>query len=160
MQDHKTLHRRQFGGLMLVAAVAAVALQPTTASAHHSFGKFDMMKLTTLNGTVRDWKWANPHSWLTLTVVKADGSSEEWALVGSSPNMMARWGWNASDIRVGDKLTVDVHAGRDGERIGAIKNVFLPNGKVLTDPAGSNGQELSSAGPAAPPSKPEGELYK
>jgi hypothetical protein len=119
-----------------------------------------MMKLTTLNGTVRDWKWANPHTWLTVAVVKADGSTEDWALVGSSPNMMARWGWNATDIRVGDKISVDIHAGRDGEHIGAIKNVFLTGGKVLVDPAGSNGQELAGSGPTTPPSKPEGELYK
>ena len=157
MQHNKTPHRLRLVGLALAAAVA---LHLPAASAHHSFGKFDMMKLTTLNGTVRDWKWANPHTWLTLTVVKADGSTEDWALVGSSPNMMARWGWNATDIHVGDKVSIDVHAGRDGEHIGALKNVFLPGGKVLTDPAGSNGQELAGAGPAAPPSKPEGELYK
>ncbi len=155
MQDNKIRNR-----LRLMALAAAAALYASAASAHHSFGKFEMMKLTTLNGTVRDWKWANPHTWLTITVVKADGSTEDWALVGSSPNMMSRWGWNATDIHVGDKVSIDVHAGRDGEHIGAIKSVFLPGGKVLTDPAGSNGQELAGTGPAAPPSKPEGELYK
>jgi hypothetical protein len=159
MQENKSLNRLRLVGLALAAA-ATLSLYLPAASAHHSFGKFEMMKLTTLRGTVRDWKWANPHTWLTLAVEKADGSTEEWALVGSSPNMMARWGWNATDIHVGDKVTVDVHAGRDGEHIGAIKNVFLPGGKSLTDPAGSNGQELAGAGPAVPPSKPEGELYK
>lgn len=157
MQDNKTRNRLRLVGLTLAAAAA---LYVPAASAHHSFGKFDMMKLTTLNGTVRDWKWVNPHTWLTLTVVKADGSTEDWALVGSSPNMMARWGWNASDIRVGDKVSIDVHAGRDGEHIGALKNVFLPAGKVLTDPAGSTGQELAGGAPAVPPTKPVGDLYK
>jgi hypothetical protein len=157
MQDNKTRNQLRLVGLALAAAAA---LYVPAAIAHHSFGKFEMMKLTTLNGTVRDWKWANPHTWLTVAVVKADGSTEDWALVGSSPNMMARWGWNATDIRVGDKISVDIHAGRDGEHIGAIKNVFLTGGKVLVDPAGSNGQELAGSGPTTPPSKPEGELYK
>jgi hypothetical protein len=157
MKHNKTWNRLQLVGLALAAAAA---LYVPAASAHHSFGKFEMMKLTTLHGTVRDWKWANPHSWLTVAVVKADGSTEDWALVGSSPNMMARWGWNATDIHVGDIVSVDVHAGHDGEHIGAIKNVFLPGGKVLVDPAGSNGEGLAGAGPTTPPSKPEGELYK
>jgi hypothetical protein len=157
MQDNKIRNRLRLVGLALAAAVA---LHLPVASAHHSFGKFDMMKLTTLNGTVREWKWVNPHTWLTLSVEKADGSTEEWALVGSSPNMMARWGWNATDIHVGDKVSIDVHAGRDGEHIGALKSVFLPGGKVLTDPAGSNGQELAGSGPAVPLTKPQGELYK
>ena len=156
-QDNTTRNRARLIGLVLAAMVT---MHLPTASAHHSFGKFDMMALTTLKGTVRDWRWVNPHTCLTLEVEKADGTTETWELVGSSPNMMARWGWKAADVKVGDKVSIDVHRGRDGAHIGALKSIFLPDGKVLTDPAGSNGQDLAGAGPAAPPSKPEGELYK
>jgi hypothetical protein len=142
-----------------IAIVALATLWTQTADAHHSFGKFDMAKLTTLTGTVREWTWANPHTWLIVVVKKANGATEQWALVGSSPNMMSRWGWNAADIKVGDKVVVDVHPGRDGTAIGSLQTVFLANGKVLADPAGSTGQALAG-GPSHLPTKPEGQPYK
>lgn len=154
---NKTKNIRRFARGIAVAVVAVLCSQ--TASAHHSFGKFDMAKLTTLTGTVRGWAWTNPHTWLTLVVKKPNGTTEEWSLVGSSPNMMSRWGWKAADVKVGDKIVIDVHPGRDGTHIGALKNVFLTGGKVLSDPAGSSGQDLAG-GPAKVPSKPEGTPYK
>jgi len=141
--------------VLLLAALCCSSI----VSAHHSFAIFDRDKLTTLNGTVREWKWVNPHTWLTVVVKKANGTEEEWALVGSSPNMMSRWGWNAADIKVGDKLMVDVHPARDGRPIGQIQTVFLTGGKSLGDPAGQNGESLAG-GPSNVPTKPKGELYK
>ena len=141
----------------LIVAAAAFCLA-SAAYAHHSFALFDRTKVVTLNGTVKDWKWANPHSWLMVVVRKPDGTDEEWALVGSSPNMMGRWGWNASDIAVGDKVQVDILPARDGKPIGALKTVFLAGGKVLADPAGASGEALAS-GPTHLPTKPEGVPY-
>lgn len=143
---------------ILVAVIAAICCS-SAAYAHHSFALFDRDKLTTLNGTVREWKWANPHTWLTVVVRKANGADEEWALVGSSPNMMSRWGWNAADIKTGDKVLVDIHPARDGRMIGQLQTVFLSGGKVLADPAGKAGEALAG-GPANLPTKPQGELYK
>lgn len=142
-----------------LALVAVASLWAQAADAHHSFGKFDMAKLVTLQGTVREWTWANPHTWLIVIVKKANGATEQWALVGSSPNMMSRWGWNAADIKVGDKVVIDVHPGRDGTAIGSLQTVFLTNGKVLADPAGSTGQALAG-GPSQLPTKPQGQPYK
>jgi hypothetical protein len=142
----------------LVIVIAAFCCS-SIVYAHHSFALFDRSKVTTLSGTVREWKWANPHTWLTVIIRKADGADEEWALVGSSPNMMSRWGWNAADIRVGDKVMVDIYPARDGKSIGALKTVFLAGGKVLADPAGAPGEALAS-GPTNLPTKPEGVPYQ
>jgi hypothetical protein len=144
--------------LKLALVVLALTWEPT-AQAHHSFGKFDMARTLTLTGTVREWTWANPHTWLILVVRKANGTTEQWSLVGSSPNMMSRWGWNAADVKPGDKLSVDIHPGRDGTTIGAMQTLFLANGKVLADPAGSTGQALAG-GPGQLPKKPQGQPYK
>jgi hypothetical protein len=45
-----------------VAALAAPAL------AHHSFAMFDAEKTVTLQGTVKELEWINPHSWLRVMV--------------------------------------------------------------------------------------------
>jgi Family of unknown function (DUF6152) len=142
----------------LVLLLAALCCSSSIV-AHHSFAIFDRDKLTTLSGTVREWKWVNPHTWLTVVVRKANGTEEEWALVGSSPNMMSRWGWNAADIKVGDKLMVDIHPARDGRTIGQIQTVFLTGGKSLGDPAGQTGENLAG-GANNVPTKPKGDLYK
>ena len=145
----------KLGGLAVLMAVICCG---SVADAHHSFALFDRSKLVALSGTVREWKWANPHSWLMVAVRKANGAEEEWALVGSSPNMMVRWGWNAADIKAGDKVTVDIPGPR---RQADRRNptVFLPGGKILGDPGGQTGEALAG-GPSNVPTKPQGEPYK
>jgi hypothetical protein len=143
--------------------VLAAAMWASAASAHHSFALFDMSKLVTISGTVTEWQWANPHSWLYMAVRKADGTTERWAFECSSPNMMIRWGWNKNDIHVGDKITVDGHVARDGKTVASVQTLFLANGKILADPMGQarnvSGDELAS-GPESVPDKPRGEVYK
>jgi len=96
------------------------------ASAHHSFGRFDMQKTLAITGTVKEFVWANPHSWLYLTVAKKNGDTEVWAFECSSPNMMIRWGWHAADLKPGDKITIDTHPARDGQLLGATFAIYLP----------------------------------
>jgi len=144
-------------------SVLAAAMWANSANAHHSFAVFNMEKLVTISGTVVDWKWVNPHSWVYVEVVKADGTTERWALECSSPNMMIRWGWNANDIHVGDKITVDSHLAHDGKHVASAQTLFLADGKVLADPMGQarlvTGDELA-AGPGSVPKTPQGEAYR
>ena len=44
-----------------------VCLLAGTALAHHSFAMFDRNKETTIVGTVDEFQWTNPHSWIELT---------------------------------------------------------------------------------------------
>jgi hypothetical protein len=145
------------------APLLATAMWAASASAHHSFAVFNMEKLVTVSGTVVDWKWVNPHSWVYVEVPKADGTTERWALECSSPNMMIRWGWNANDIHVGDKITVDVHRARDGKHVASVQTMFLAGGKIVADPMGQarlvTGDELA-AGPGSVPKTPQGEVYR
>ena len=50
--------------LRAIVLMIAVLCCSSIAYAHHSFALFDRSKLITLSGTVREWKWANPHTWL------------------------------------------------------------------------------------------------
>lgn len=148
----------------MAAGVAATVLCSAVANAHHSFAAFDNDRLVALSGTVQEVVWANPHVWVYLDVTKADGAVERWAIEGSSPNMLIRWGWNAGDIAVGDKVTVDARPAKDGKHLAAIQTLFLANGKAFSDPVGQRktpltGGELAE-GPKGVPTKPQGEVYK
>ena len=61
-----------FAGALLLAAAAP-------AMAHHSFAMFANDKTITVDGTVKEFEWVNPHSWIHMTVVNATGTPEEWA---------------------------------------------------------------------------------
>ena len=151
-QKRSTLRRR-------IAAVLAGVLACGIIHAHHSFAKFDSRKLITVKGTVDEWVWRNPHAWIYIIVTKKDGTMERWALECGSPNMMSRWGWNAADLRVGDKITVDALPSRDGQHVAAVRHVFLPNGKVLVDPTGEP-PDTFATGPKNVPTQPKGEAYQ
>jgi hypothetical protein len=144
---------------LLLLSVAA--LWSGAPLAHHSFAHFDMKRTIAVTGKVTKWVWANPHAWIYMDVTKADGSTESWAFECSSPNMMIRWGWNYSDIKIGDTLTIDSHPARDGSYQGSVYAVFLGNGRVLADPMGRRvtGDDLAK-GPPSLPTKPTGEPYR
>lgn len=146
----------------LVLSLAALGASGATASfAHHSFAMFDMQKTIAISGTVKEFAWVNPHSWIYIIATKADGTKEEWGLECSSPNMMIRWGWRHSDIKEGDKITIDMHPSRDGRRFGSVYAVFLSDGRVLADPMGRRvtGDDLAR-GPPSLPKKPTGEPFR
>ena len=105
-------------------AVAAPVL------AHHSFAMFDQKQVMTLNGTVHEFQWTNPHSWIELDVPRKDGA-QRWSIELNSPNNLKRQGWKRDSIKPGDKVTVRIAPLRSGEHGGLFLDAKLPGGKVL-----------------------------
>jgi hypothetical protein len=86
----------------------------------------------TKTGTVEKWQWANPHSWLYIRVAEPNGVQEIWGFEAGSAGMLARSGWNAADMKPGDKVTVTGSPARNGKPIALISDVKLANGKTLS----------------------------
>jgi hypothetical protein len=101
------------------------------ASAHHSFAMFDRTKNVQLDGTVKDWQFTNPHSWLQLLVVE-NGNPVEYGIEGSSVNTLLRIGWGPKTFKPGDKVSVVINPLRDGRKGGAFVKATLPDGKILS----------------------------
>lgn len=112
------------------AALAGVFAGAEPAAAHHSFAMFDHGRKVTLSGTVRDWQWVNPHTWLQLTVVGPSGEVE-WSIEGRSPNVLSRRGWTRKVLEPGDKVTVVIYPLKSGEPGGAFVRLILPDGREL-----------------------------
>ena len=129
---------------MMHRCVAAMLLCcPGFAFAHHSFAMFDMSKDMTLSGTVLQFQWASPHSWLDVSVKDNGGKQARWSLEMGAPNALYRRGWRQLSLKPGDKVTAVLHPLRDGRRGGSLVSVTLPDGHRLL---GSGG----SAAPASP----------
>jgi hypothetical protein len=114
-----------------VALLSLIALAAQPGSAHHSFAMFDQEEVITLQGTVREFQWANPHSWIQVLVPGAGGKVTEWSVEMSGPGGLARKGWKPRTLKPGDKITVVIHPLRDGGPGGSFVSVALPNGQTL-----------------------------
>jgi hypothetical protein len=110
---------------------AAMGLSPLAAQAHHSFAMFDRAKDVVLKGTVREFQWTNPHSFIELEVVDPQGASQTFSIEMNSPNNLTRQGWKSGSLKTGDKVVLAMNPLRDGSRGGLFVAVQLPDGRVL-----------------------------
>src|SRR6185503_18728187 len=69
----------------LIAAAMLVCAAP--AMSHHSNSAYQVEKVITMVGVVKEWKWSNPHTWLYLTVDDGKGGKTEWACEGRAPGV-------------------------------------------------------------------------
>jgi hypothetical protein len=115
-----------------IAGMITAVLTAAPAFAHHSFAMFDNAKSLTLDGTIKEFQWSNPHCWVQLLVTAPSGEEVEWSLEGTSLNRFARLGWTRTTLKPGDKATVVIHPLKDGTSGGALVTVTV-NGKVIGD---------------------------
>ena len=114
-----------------LAAIATFALA-VPSSAHHSFAMFDAAKDITLKGTVKEFEWTNPHSWLRVTVMdEKTGKPLLWALELSSPARLTTMGMHSDSVHPGDVVSVTFHPMKDGTRGGQFIQAELPGGKAI-----------------------------
>jgi hypothetical protein len=126
----------------LIVAGIALALPgyALPALAHHSYAEFDTDKKLTLEGTVQEFQWTNPHSWMLVAVPNAKGQPETWAVELNSVSLLAAKGWKPKTVVPGDKVAITFHPMRNGSRAGSYMAIKLPNGKTM-----GNADRLGSA---------------
>jgi hypothetical protein len=117
----------------LAAVAIAIAALAGQAMAHHSFAMFDRQKEVVLKGTVRTFQWTNPHSFIELEVVDAQGAVQAYSIEMNSPNNLVRQGWKSSTLKPGDKVSVTMNPLRDGSKGGLFVSAQLPDGRVIGD---------------------------
>ncbi len=117
---------------LLVAAAFALGIA-VPATAHHTHAMYEPDALITLEGTVKEAQWINPHSWLYLIVTNEAGETEEWALEGRAPFRLAEQGWDLDAIQAGDEISVTVKPLRRGARGGLFGIIRTSDGREFTD---------------------------
>jgi hypothetical protein len=116
----------------LIAGAALIALLGATAHAHHSVAAFDRANPATLAGTVKDFKYTNPHTWIYLMVPDGNGGERRWDLEGGSVNMVVRQGWTNKTVVPGMKVKLLIAPRKDGADGGEWLRLLEINGKPFT----------------------------
>jgi hypothetical protein len=100
------------------------------ALAHHSSAMFDMDKVITLNGTVTEFQWTNPHCFIQLAVPRGT-AIEQWSVEMGAPIQLFERGWKRSSVKPGDRISVVIHPMRDGSKGGAIVSAATADGTPI-----------------------------
>ena len=113
---------------VLAAGVAVPVL------AHHSPAAFDRTKEVTLVGTVKEFRWQNPHTWIEVYVPDpATKKDVLWGVELTSPTYLVRAGWKSNLIKPGDKVTVVVNPVKSGEPSGIFRSLTLADGRTFLE---------------------------
>ena len=120
--------------VLLMVALSSVA-GSGRASAHHSIqAQFDINKTISITGTVARIEFVNPHSYLTLNVKDADGTTTKWAFEMTAVQQLRRAGLSRADrggLKTGDEITVTALASRDGSNSGLAQEIRTADGRVF-----------------------------
>src|SRR5271154_7156147 len=111
-------------------AIAIVSLGIRPALAHHSDAGFSK-EIKEITGTVKEFQFKNPHSWIQVNVTDANGKMVEWSVEWGSPNQLGREGIRPSTFPPGLKVTMRVRPESDGQPIAIFVGAKMPDGTVI-----------------------------
>jgi hypothetical protein len=115
-------------------ACAAMLIAAGGAFAHHSGAMFDRAKTVVLKGTIKEYRFVAPHSWISV-IATADGKGKEerWDVEGATASRMKAQGITPERLKVGDQVTLRIHPLRDGRKAGSLIDITLADGTKMTN---------------------------
>ena len=120
---------------ILLSMGFVAGLLATDGLAHHNMtALFDFNDRVTVNGTLTQVDWRNPHLYLTLEVHGAAGATESWQAEGPSPTWFRIRDIGKADFEgsMGKMLTLELSRARDKSRSGLIRTITMPGGRVVS----------------------------
>jgi uncharacterized protein DUF6152 len=134
---------------LLAVGLAAPAL------AHHSAAAYNTQQNMTITGTVTEYRFRNPHVYMTVQVKNADGSTSLVEVEAGAASVLGPLGFTKDSVVVGDVVTIAGNPARnaaDKSMLGrdltkkdgtyyplniASRSVYVNNGATATSIAGT-----------------------
>ncbi len=113
------------------ALAAVVLLVSGLAFAHHGAAGYESNRVTTLKGTVTEFRFQNPHAQIFLDVKDSTGKVQNWILEAVGIATLSRSGWTKSIMKPGDEVTVTGNPAKNGSPSMRLTKVVLASGKEL-----------------------------
>ena len=108
-----------------------LALIAAAAFAHHSNAGFSPDAVREISGTVKEFQFRHPHSWIQVLVTDAAGKVTEWSVEWGSPNQLGREGIRPTTFTPGMALSIKLHPILNGSPVGGFIGAKLSNGKII-----------------------------
>ena len=96
--------------LMVWAFASSPALAHHSATATYLHGQ-----VVKIEGTLKEFIWRNPHSFMKVEATDAKGEKQIWVIEGAAPQQLTEGGLTASTLRAGDRVIVTGYPGRVAE---------------------------------------------
>ena len=110
----------------LGVGISAVGSVPVLA--HHSSAAYDRDADVEVVGTVKEFQYTNPHSWLIVEVVDKTGKAVDWGFEAEGPSSLLRAGIKISSLKPGEKIGVKGHPLKDGRPAALLVSVTKADG--------------------------------
>jgi len=100
--------------------------------AHHGSASYDSSKVTTVKGTVTEFRFVNPHVQILFDVTDSAGNVQKWIAEAVSVPNMSRDGWNKNTLKPGDQITSSGYAAKNGSHSMRLSKIVLADGRTFT----------------------------
>ena len=107
-----------------------VGLAVSTAFAHHGRASYTT-DIISLDATVTEFRFVNPHVQIYFDITNQDGEIEHWQGELTAPNKLARGGWTKNTLQPGDRIRITGRAGRNEGHSVAINEIIMPDGQAI-----------------------------
>ena len=108
----------------------AVCVLVSGVGAHHGSADYDVGREVTVEGTVREWRWSSPHTWVFLTVPGSNGSTE-WSGEGPPLQWAEARGWSKATLKPGDRVRLVMYPSRRETHSGLVKRIEHTGGNLI-----------------------------
>lgn len=99
--------------ISFASALMTFAFADRPALAHHSAtATYLHGQVVKIEGTLKEFIWRNPHSFMKVEATDAKGEKQIWTIEGAAPQQLTEGGLTASTLRAGDKVIVTGYPGR------------------------------------------------
>jgi len=149
--------KNRYRSVVLTFVMAIVSFSTPLTAHHGSAISYDMDHPWTTKATVTEFKYANPHPWLSFERVNDKGQTEQWkAELVTNPTFLLRAGWTKSRsieaLKPGTVVELTLATSRVGGFVGCIRTIKNEKGEYIVTSGGAGGD-----GPVLFPGRGAGE---
>jgi hypothetical protein len=116
-----------------VLVLGGCLLATAPAAAHHSGAGFNSGEVKEITGTIKEFQFTNPHTWIQVIVTDDQGQQQEWSVEWGSPNTLARRGVRPSTFPPGAQVTMRINPMANGAPAGGFVAAKFDDGTTVGD---------------------------
>jgi hypothetical protein len=132
---------------VLLAGILSVC-GSAVAVAHHSAAAFNTQQEVKITGTVTEYRFANPHVYIALSVKNDNGSSRRVDVEAGAASVLVGLGFSKNSVKAGEVVTIVGNPGRKDPNLVLGKELYKADGTYVPLYIGSK-STFASAGATA-----------